>query len=93
MLNDPLANVLSKINNAEKRSKSICTVAPVSKMIETILQLMNENGMIGSFEVTNDGKGKFAVVNLIGKINNCGAIKPRYAVKNFNFEKYQHPRE
>ena len=28
-------------------------------------------------------------VNLIGKINNCGVIKPRFAIKSDEFEKFE----
>jgi len=89
MLNDPLANVLSKIMNAEKISKTICEVKPISDTIKKILRIMQENRYIGGFEEVEDGKGNFVRVNLIGQINKCGAIKPRYPVKHNEFEKFE----
>ncbi len=50
---------------------------------------MQENGFIGGFEFIDDGKsGKFKA-ELIGKVNNCGVIKPRYAVKRDGFERWE----
>lgn len=89
MLNDPLANVLSKIMNAEKRYKQECTIKPFSNTVKRILDIMNEKGYIGKYEVVDDGKGGFLKINLIGKINKCNAIKPRYSVKKDEFEKYE----
>ncbi len=89
MLNDPLSNVLSKILNAEKVSKNICTIKPVSNTIKKILKIMQEKRFIGGFEEIKDNKGNFIKINLIGQINKCGAIKPNYPVKNDGFEKFE----
>ena len=46
------------------------------------------NGYIGEFEFIDDGRqGKFRV-QLLGRINKCGAIRPRFAVKSKNLEKW-----
>lgn len=89
MLNDPLASVLSKIMNAEKIGKTECIVKPISKTIKKILEMMNEKGFIGKFEEIEDGRGNMIKVNLIGKLNMCNVIKPRYSVKKEDFEKYE----
>jgi len=89
MLNDPLANALSKILNAERTGKSTCDIKPVSNMIKAMLKALNENGYVGSSEEIDDGRGKFIRLNLIGSINKCGAIKPRHAVKKDDFEKFE----
>ena len=88
-LNDPLANALSKILNAESVSRPVCRIKPGSKVIKKVLELLKERGFIGEFKEIDDGKGGFIEVNLIGKINKCGAIKPRYAVKLDQFEKFE----
>ena len=41
------------------------------------------------FEEVDDGKGGYIQINLIGHINKCGAIKPKYPVKNDQFEKFE----
>ncbi len=89
MLLDPLANALSTIKNAENTGKSTCIVKPASKLIGNVLKVMVERGYIGSFEFIEDGKsGKFSV-DLTGRINNCGVIKPRFSIKNLEFDKWE----
>lgn len=89
MLNDPLAAALSKILNAERRSKKEVLIKPVSKLIRTVLSIMNENYYIGSFEEIKDGRGNFFKVHLLGQINKCGVIKPRFSTKHDQFEKWE----
>ncbi|MBW3003302.1 30S ribosomal protein S8 [Candidatus Woesearchaeota archaeon] len=89
MLNDPLANALSKILNAERVGKVSCKIKPVSNVLKKILTLLKEKMFIGEFKEVDDGKGGFIELNLLGKINNCGAIKPRYPLKLGDFEKFE----
>lgn len=88
-LNDALSNALSKIRNAERIGKRECFISPVSKIIKTVLELMKENQYIGSFEEIKSAKGSFIKLNLIGKINSCGTIKPRFSVSKEGFEKFE----
>ncbi len=89
MLNDTLATALSAVLNKEKVGKKECVIRPSSKIIKIVLQIMNENNYIGSFEEVATQKGNFLKVNLLGNINKCGAIKPRYSVKNEEYEKFE----
>ena len=89
MLNDPLANALSVIMNAEKMGKPECTVKPVSKVVKNVLSIMKDNMYLGDFKEVNDDRGHFISINLIGNINKCSAIKPRFAIKKDGFEKYE----
>lgn len=89
MLNDPLAAALSKILNAENKSKKEVLIKPVSKTIKTILTLMNNHHYLGSFEELKDSRGNFLRVNLLNNINKCGVIKPRFSAKNNEFEKWE----
>ena len=89
MLNDPLANALSKIGNAQKIGKSSCLIKPCSKVIKEVLRIMNEKGFIGEFKEIYDGKGGTIRLELLGKINKCGVIKPNYSVKKDEFEKFE----
>ena len=83
---DTLANGLTTIMNAEIRNKRECIVAPASKLLGQVLRVIQLNGYIGEFEFIDDGRsGKFKA-QLLGRINKCGAIKPRYAVKTNEFE-------
>ena len=89
MMTDTLSNALSSITNAEQRSKRKCVISPVSNIIRKTLTLMNEHGYIGKFTETETQQGKLLSVELLGAVNSCGAVKPRYTVKNANFEKYE----
>lgn len=89
MLFDPLANALSKIKGYENARKREVVITPASKIIKAVLHVMQEKDFIGEFEFIDDGKaGKFRV-ELLGRINNCGVIKPRQAVKHNDFERWE----
>ncbi len=89
MLLDPLADALSTIKNAEIIGKSDCTIKPASKLIGNVLKVMKDKGYIGDFEFIDDGKSGNFKVQLKGKINKCGVIRPRHSVKNTEFEKWE----
>jgi len=89
MLNDPVANSLSKINNAEKRSKKICLIKPTSKTIQKILDLLKAQEYIKETKIHSEGNDMILEIHLLGRINKCGAIKPRHAVNYKNMEKYE----
>ncbi|MBN2603503.1 MAG: 30S ribosomal protein S8 [Candidatus Thermoplasmatota archaeon] len=89
MLNDPLANALSLIKNAEIKGKVSCLIQPSSKLIGGVLNLLKTKGYIGEFEYLEDGKAGIFKVNLLGHINNCGVIKPRYPIKREELEKWE----
>jgi len=89
MLNDPLANALSTMKNAELRGKGICQIQPSSKLIGGVLNLLKEKGYISEFEYIDDGKAGVFTVRLNGTINNCGVIKPRYPVKRDELETWE----
>lgn len=81
MLLDPLANVLSKIDNYERARKREVVVAPVSKLADAVLRIMQDEGFIGEFEFIDDRKARKFRIPLLGKVNGCGVVKPRHAVK------------
>lgn len=88
MLQDTLADALSTIKNAERVGKKECLIN-ASKLIKNVLNILQTNGYISSFEFVNDGKsGKFHV-GLKGKIVEMNVIKPRFSVKVEEFEKWE----
>ena len=89
MLLDPLADALSIIKNAENTGKPECTISPASKLIGSVLKVMKDNGYIGEFELIDDGKSGIFKVQLKGKINKCGVIRPRHAIGKLEFEKWE----
>ena len=89
MMNDTLASALSAILNAEKIGRRKCMVKPQSKIIKEVLKIMQENGYLGDYAEIEDGRGNILEVNLLGSINECGAIKPRFSVTFKYFEKFE----
>jgi|SRR3989344_711402 len=88
-LNDTLSNTLSHILNSEKVGKQVCIIRPHSKLILSVLEIFKENGYIKDYKIQEASKGGILEVHLSGKINKCGAIKPRFSVKKDNFEKFE----
>jgi len=89
MLNDTLSTTLSNIKNAGSIGRESCIVRHSSKLIKEVLVIMNKHGYLGDFKEVDDGRGKPLIINLLGKINNCGGIKPRFSVKKDNYEKFE----
>lgn len=86
---DTLANGLTTVVNNEMRNKRECAISPVSKLLGRVLRVMQLNGYIGEFEYIDDGRsGKFKV-QLLGRINKCGAVRPRFPVKVDGFEEWE----
>lgn len=86
---DTLANGLTTIVNNEMRNKRECVISPASKLLGRVLRIMQLNGYIGEFEFVDDGRsGKFKV-QLLGRINKCGAVRPRYSVRVDKLENWE----
>ena len=77
---DTLANALATIKNAEMRGKRETIIMPASKLIASVLKVLKDEGYIADYEYIADGRwGKFRV-QLMGRINDIGVIKPRMPV-------------
>lgn len=88
-MNDPITDALTKIRNAELASKKECFLKPASKFLGELLRVAKENEYIEEYSM-EEKKGVISYkVKLNGKINTCKGIKPRYAVKKSDFEKYE----
>ena len=87
-LNDPISDSLSKINNAVKALNKTIELKN-SKLLVKILDVLKENGYVGSYEIIDDGRQGKITVNLLGTINKCLAIKPRYPVKVEELESFE----
>lgn len=88
-LNDPLANVLSMIQNAETRGQREIRTRNNSTLIRQVLAIMIEHGYLDSVEQTDDVKGNELIIKLNGRINKTGVIKPRYQIKQDSFERFE----
>ncbi len=89
LLQDTLNDAMTTIRNAEASGKVECTVRPASKLIGRVLSVMEEADYITSFELVEDGRGNQYRIRLKGNINSCGVIKPRFAVRRTDLEKWE----
>jgi small subunit ribosomal protein S8 len=88
-LNDPLANALTALQNADLRRKRECVISPASNLIGHVLKILQQSGYIGEFEFIDDGKAGFFRVQLVGRINKCRAIKPRFPASYRDIERFE----
>ncbi|BCS92088.1 30S ribosomal protein S8 [Metallosphaera sp. J1] len=75
-----LSNALSSLYNNETRRNKQAIIMPSSKLIVNVLRVMQKEGYVGEFEYIDDGRWGKIVVQLMGRINKCGAITPRYSL-------------
>jgi len=87
--NDPLANVMSLILTDEKAGRSESNIKLTSAIINKVLSVMEDNKYVGTSEIIEDVRGKMVKLHLLGNINKCGVIKPRYSVKKDGYEKFE----
>jgi small subunit ribosomal protein S8 len=89
MKRDLINDVLVAIKNAESVGKSEVVLGPTSKLMDGILKIMQQLGYIKEFENLEDKKGgKFKII-LSHKLNKCGVIKPRFAIKRGEYKKWE----
>ena len=86
---DTIANGLTTIMNNELRRKKECLIVPASKLLGNVLRVIQINGYLGEFEFIDDGRAGKIRVQLLGRINKCGAIRPRYYVKATEIETWE----
>jgi small subunit ribosomal protein S8 len=83
---DTLADALTSILNAEKTGKKTVTVKPASKTIANVLRTVQRAGYLGELEYIENNRGGMFEIQLLGRINKCGVIKPRFPVKRNQLE-------
>ncbi len=88
-MGDILAETLVQMKNAERIGRSECTITKVSNLLREVLSVMKKEGYIGEYELIDDGRGGILKIQLLGKINDAGAIKPRFSVQQGEYEKFE----
>jgi small subunit ribosomal protein S8 len=89
VLQDALNDAMAVLRNAEASGKAECHLRPASKLIGRVLKVMQDSDYIASFEYVEDRRGGIFRVQLKGNINSCGVIKPRFAVRRQDLERYE----
>ena len=89
VMNDTLAAALNNILNAERVGKTSVYVRPNSRITRKVFEIMKDHRYIGDYSLTEDGRGGILTVQLIGGVNKCGAIKPRFSVTKKEFTKFE----
>ena len=86
---DPLNDALIKMYNAEQAGKFDVELMPASKLLGSVLEIMQSSGYVGEIEKNDDGRGGCYIVQLRGAINECGVVKPRHSVRRQEFDKWE----
>ena len=79
-MTDHLADALNTIKTHETVGQNVCTVK-ATKIVSAILKVLKDHKYLKDYKKLDDGKGGWYEVQLDGRINDCGVIKPRMPVK------------
>jgi small subunit ribosomal protein S8 len=85
-----LSNLFASLQNAEMRNKKECLVIPASSLASEVLKVLQRKRYIGEFEHIDDGVGGKLRVQLLGRINRCSVISPRFPVKSSKLVDWEH---
>ena len=85
-----LANLFASLQNAEMRNKKECVVIPASNLASEVLKVLQKRKFIGEIEYIDDGVGGKLRVQLLGRINKCGVISPRFPVRSLKLVDWEH---
>ncbi len=85
-----LSNLFTSLQNAEMRNKKECMVIPASKLASEVLRVLQKKRYVGEFEFIDDGVGGKLRVQLLGRINKCGVISPRFPVRSSKLVDWEH---
>jgi small subunit ribosomal protein S8 len=85
-MTDYLADALNTIKTHEIVGQNRCTVK-ATKLIGEILRVLKEHKYLKDYKATDDGRGGWYEVQLDGRINDCGVIKPRMPVRRHEWSK------
>ena len=87
-MTDHLADALNTLKTHERVGQNICSVK-ATKLIGEVLRLLKDHNYLKSYDHVDNGRGGFYKVELDGRINDCGVIKPRLPVKRHAWAKME----
>ncbi|MEN3047243.1 MAG: 30S ribosomal protein S8 [Candidatus Caldarchaeales archaeon] len=85
---DWVSGLFTKLYNNEMARNKEC-VHKYSKLVVEVLKTLQRNGYVGAFEYIEDGRGGKVVIQLLGRINRAGPIRPRYSVSKDGYEEFE----
>jgi small subunit ribosomal protein S8 len=83
---DHLADALNTIKTHELAGQRKCMIKS-TKLVERVLKVLKENRFLKKYELVDNGRGGMFEVELDGRINDCGVIKPRVPVRREEWAK------
>ena len=87
-MGDHLADALNTLKTHEMVGQERCTVR-ATKLVAEVLGLLKKHRYLKDFTLVDNGRGGFFDVTLDGRINDCGVIKPRTAVKRTDWARWE----
>ncbi len=88
VLADSLVSCFATIMENELRGNRECNITPASKLVASVLRVMQKQGYIGEIELIDDGRGGKIKVQLLGRVNRCGSIRPHFPVARDEIENW-----
>lgn len=83
-----LNDCLNSIVTAERAGKRKVLIRPSSKVIIKFLRVMQKHGYIGDIEIIDDHRSGKLGVTLLGRLNKCAVISPRFNCKVDQIERW-----
>lgn len=86
---DLISDGLNQISMYENLGRTECIITPVSELFINILKKLKDLNYVGEFEIIENNRGRVIKLQLIGKINQCHSIRPRFSIKVADYEKFE----
>ena len=83
---DHLADALNAIKTHEVVGQGKCTIK-ATKLVGEVLKVLKNSKYLKGFKLVEDGRGGYFELELDGRINDCGVIKPRMPVVRHEWSK------
>ncbi len=89
MQHDLLNDALVQLRHADQQGRAKVEIHPANGLIGEVLRIFREHQYIADFAFHPDGQGGKFEVTLARRINSCGVIKPRFAVRGRELERFE----
>ena len=85
-MTDHLADALNTLKTHEIVGQHKCSVK-ATRLVGELLKLLKEHNYLKEYKIVDNGRGGTFEIQLDGRINDCGVIKPRMPVKRTEWAK------